>query len=237
MLKRYTPTSKTWPAANYRVSDILPSVLKQRRPNRGFEGIAGSANGRTAYTVTQNSMGATSAGSFYRDSRLLRVIRMDISDPLNLQVTGQFVVLMSPVTDYPPGNFARDMKISAVAWVAKDKLLFLERTDKAGSGGATLILVDLSCATDAKDHPAAPAEPLVLENVATDLAALGIVPATTSVFLDVNLGLPEITNFKLEGLSILNANKVALSNDNDFGIADPNAASKVYEIRLGQSLR
>jgi alkaline phosphatase len=31
---------------------------------------------------------------------------------------------------------------------------------------------------------------------------------------------PELTDFKLEGLCILNANEVAISNDNDFGIGD-----------------
>jgi alkaline phosphatase len=238
VLKRYTPEGKPWIEAKYCVSDILPSVLKQRRANRGFESIAVSANGRTAYTMTQSPMGSTSTTSPYRDSRLVRVIRMDISDPLNLQVTGQFVVLMSPVTEYPAGNFARDLKISAASWVSRDRLLFLERTDKPGLGGAKLILVDLTEATDVTGLPAALAEPLVLENVATDLSALGIIPATSRVILDVNLELPSITDFKLEGLTILNANTVSLINDNDFGIGEsPNRDSKVYEIRLSTPLR
>ena len=84
---------------------------------------------------------------------------MDISDPLDLQVTGQFVVYMSPVSDYP-GNAARDLKISAASWVSEDRLLFLERTDKAGAGGAKLILVDLSDATDVTGRSEA-AVPLV----------------------------------------------------------------------------
>ena len=237
VLKRYTPVGKTLSGAHYSVSDILPPVLKERRANRGFEGIAVSPDGRTAYTVTQSPMGSTSAASPYRDSRLVRIIRMDISDPLNLQVTGQFVVLMSPVADYPAGNAARDLKISATSWVSEDRLLFLERTDKPGSGGAKLLLVDLTEATDVTDFPEAAAVPLILEKVTTDLAALGITPATSRVILDVNQELPAITDFKLEGLSILNANMVALSNDNDFGIVDPNSASKVYEILLSQPLR
>ncbi len=260
VLKRYTPGGKTLAAveftpgtvtaaANYSVSDRLPSVLKQRRANRGFEGIAVSADGRTAYTGMQSPMGSTSAGnptavppvppSPYRNSRLVRVLRMDISDPLDLRVTGQFVVYMSPATDYPLGNNARDLKISATARVSENRLLFLERTDKTGAGGAKLILVDLTNATDVTGRTDA-GTPLVYENAATNLAALTpeVVPATTQVVLDVNAELPGIIDFKLEGLAILNDNTVSISNDNDFGIGDaPGRSSKIWQIRLSRQLR
>ncbi len=257
VLRRYTPQGKTLgafvtppgfkpvgmtPAANYTVRDILPAVLKQRRANRGLESIAVSPDGRTAYAVMQSPLGSTSSGSPYRDSRLVRILRLDISDPLNLQVTGQFVAYLSPVAAYPTGNFARDLKISAAEWVSEDRILILERTDKLGAGGvnlggAKLIMVDLTGATDVSGHPDA-GLPLILEKVTTDLTALGITPATSTVVLDVNLELPAITDFKLEGLSILNANQVSISNDNDFGIGDlPGRATKVYTIRLSQPLR
>jgi alkaline phosphatase len=246
VLKRYTPGGKTWPLANYSVSDILPAVLKERRANRGLEGIAVSADGRTAYTVMQSPLGSTAVGSPQRDSMLVRILRMDITDPLNLQVTGQFVAYFQPMFTYPAGNFPRDLKISAVSWVSEDRLLILERSDKLGAGGvnqggAKLVLIDLTEATDVSDaaqFPAAAAIPPVLENGTTDLGLLGIVPASSRVVLDVNLELPTITDFKLEGLSILNDNDVALSNDNDFGIGDsPGRSSKVWQIRLSQPLR
>jgi len=233
VLKRYTPVGKTLPGANYTVSDILPPVFKQRRANRGFEAIPISSDGRTAYTVTQSPMGPTSATSPYRESRLVRVLRMDISDPLNLQVTGEFVVLMLPASDYPAGVNQRDLKISGAGWIAKDKLLFEEHSDTAA---AKLFVVDLTGATDVKDFASAAAVPLVLENVATDLAALGITPATTTVVLDLAT-LPEITERKLEGMSILNANEISMSNDNDFGIGtNPDSVSTVYTIRLSTPL-
>src|ERR1051326_8930646 len=77
VLKRYTPVGKTLPGANYSVSDILPPVLKQRRANRGFESIAVSSDGRTAYAILQSPMGSTSATSPYKDSRLVRLLRID----------------------------------------------------------------------------------------------------------------------------------------------------------------
>jgi alkaline phosphatase len=235
VLKRYTPIGKTLPGANYVVSDILPPVFKQRRANRGFESIPMSSDGRTAYAILQSPMGSTSLTSPYRESRLIRILRMDISDPLNLQVTGEFVLLMQPVSDYPTGNHQRDLKVSGAAWVAEDKLLIEEHTDVAA---AKLVLVDLSGATDVKDFASAAAVPLVLENVNTDLSALGITPAATSVILDLGQDLPEITERKLEGMTILNANEISISNDNDFGIgANPNEVSKVYTIRLNTPLR
>jgi len=242
VLKRYTPGTKTWPLANYSVSDTLPTVLKERRANRGLESIALSPDGRTAYAVMQSPLGSTAAGSPFRDSLLVRILRMDISDPLNLQVTGEFVHFLRPPTEYPAGNFARDLKVSAADWVSEDRILILERTDKLGAGGtnlggAKLVLVDLTLATDVTGLPSA-GLPLVLENVNTDLASLGITPATSLVVLDVNQELPTITDFKLEGLSIQNDNQVSMSNDNDFGIGDsPGRSSKVWEIRLNQSLR
>jgi hypothetical protein len=74
VLKRYTPTSKTLSGAAYPVSNTLHNILAQRRSNRGFESVAVSDNGRTAYTMTQSPLGPTGAGAPTRNSRVLRVL-------------------------------------------------------------------------------------------------------------------------------------------------------------------
>jgi hypothetical protein len=52
-----------------------------------------------------------------------------------------------------------------------------------------------------------------------------------------NEELPELTDYKLEGLSILNANEVAISNDNDFGVTmNPKAKSRMWIIHLKDRL-
>jgi 3-phytase len=103
--------------------------------------------------------------------------------------------------------------------VNENKFLFLERSDellnRVNIGGAKLVLVDIASATNI--HGTAVADTLTPEAVTTDLAALGITPATSTVVF-TNEQTPEITDFKLEGLAILNPNEVAISNDNDFGI-------------------
>ena len=234
VLKRYIPSSKTLPGAAYPVSSTLPAILDQVRANRGMESIAVSPDGRTAYAVMQSPLGPTKNAA-YLTSRVVRLLRLDVRNPLNIQVTGQFLVLLSPVSDYPAGNTPDVLKFSSAAWVAHDKLLLIERTDEIGKGGARLILADLTRATDVSAMPEATT--LALEDVNTDLAVLGITPAATSTVLYFNDELPEITDFKLEGLSILNANEVAISNDNDFGVAmDPEAKSKMWIIRLKNQL-
>ena len=235
--KRYTPVSKTLPGADYPVSNTLPDVLKNRRSNRGFESMAVSDDGRTAYTMTQSPMGSTSASSVYRNSRVVRVFRMDVSDPLNLQVTGQFVVNLSPASDYPVGNAQRDLKISAATWVARDLLLVLELNDAAGIGGARLVLVDLRAASNVHGLPVA--DTLDLEDVNKGPAFFGLTPATSTVVYQQfeTDAIRLLPSGKLEGLSILNANEVAISNDNDFGIGDvPGTPSKLTILRLSDQL-
>jgi alkaline phosphatase len=217
------------------VSGILPPILDQVRANRGLEGLAVSPDGGTAYVIVQSPLGPTGGSSPYKNSRVLRMLRLDITDPLDIHVTGHFILLMSPVSSYPPGNTPDVMKVSAAAWVAPEKLLLIERTDEAGKGGARLILVDLQLATDIKDMPVA--NTLLPENVNTDLAKLGITPAASTSVLYFNEELPEITDYKLEGLSILNANEVAITNDNDFGVTlDPQAKSRLWIVRLSRPL-
>jgi hypothetical protein len=235
VLKRYTPQGKTLAGALYPVSDRLPAILAQRRANRGFECVAVSGDNRTAYVMTQSPLGPTGATAPTRNSRILRILRLDIRDPLNLQVTGQFLMQMSEAANYKPGNRQQDLKLSAAAWVSRNKLLVLERSDEVGIGGAKLILVDLKGATDVTNFPEA--QTLALENASLDLASLGITPARSTVVYE-NDETPELTDFKLEGLSILNRNEVAISNDNDFGIGDnlTGIPSRLWIIRLRDQL-
>ena len=237
VVRRYTPVSKTLPGADYPVSNTLPDVLKNRRGNRGFESMAVSDDGRTAYTVTQSPLGSTAVGSPYRDSRVVRVFRMDVRDPLNLQVTGQFPVLLSPASDYPAGNFQRDLKVSAATWVARDMLLLLELNDAADIGGMRLVLVDLRHASNVHGLPVA--DTLDLEDVDKGPAFLGFTPATSTIVYQQfqTDAIRLLPSGKLEGLSILNENEVAISNDNDFGIGDvPGAPSTLTLLRLSERL-
>lgn len=232
VLKRYTPAGKILAGAAYPVSDTLPPILSARRSNRGFEAIAVSEDERTAFVMTQSPLGPTSGGSATRNSRVLRVLKLDITDPMNVSVSGTHVLLLSPVSSYPAGNRPQDLKISAARSVAENKLLLLERSDEPGIGSAKLVLADLAAATDVSVMPLA--QTLALEDANLNLAAAGIAPIATQVIFS-NEETPELTDFKLEGLTILNRNTVAISNDNDFGVEGP-VSFQVWVIRLADRL-
>jgi hypothetical protein len=233
---RYTPSGKTLPGAGYAVSDSLPAILVNRRNNRGFEGVTVSPDGRTAYTATQSPLGSNASGSPYRNSRVLRILRLDVSDPYNLQVTGQFVVLMSDRSSYPASINQRDLKLSAMSWVGPDRLLLLERSDESARGGIRLLMADLSGATNI--HGLAMADTLLPEDVTTNLAAQGISPAATSVvFQEMETdAVRRFWTYKLEGMAILNRNDIAIINDNDFGVVIPDAPTNLWVVRLGAQL-
>lgn len=238
VIKRYTPVGKPLAGASYPVTELLPEVLgANRRNNRGFEGVAVSGDGHTAYVLTQSPLGTTSASKPYANTRVLRLLRLDVRKPLQARLTGQFVVLESLADRYPTGTRQRDLKVSSAAWIATDKLLLLERSDEAGRGGIRLVQVDLAGATDISTI--ARAQTLDLEDVTQGPAALGITPASTRVvFEEFETNTERIfSTYKLEGLTLRNENEVAISSDNDFGIgAVPGEQTKVWVVRLPDKL-
>lgn len=230
VLMRYTPVSKPLTGAAYPVKNILPDVYTQRRVNRGFENVSLSGDGKTAWITLQSPMGDAKADA-YKNSRILRTLKLDVSDPLNARVVGEYLTLGSAISDYPAGGKQADLKISDTAWIAGDKLLTLER-----AGGLVQLFVDdFSGATNVLSH--ADEGKLTFEDVATDLGALGVKTATRKlVFKSTDAG---ITDDKLEGLAILTPSVIALTNDNDFGIGDnkTGAPSKIWFVQLGTNLR
>jgi len=234
--RRYTPAGRTLPGAGYDVSDRLPAILRNRRINGGFEALTVSPNGKVAYTATQNPLGSAAGGSPYRNSRVLRVLRLDVSDPYDLRITGQFIWLMSHRSAYPAAIGQRHVKLSAMAWVSPDVLLLLERSDEPARGGVRLLLVDLRGATNVHGWPVA--DTLMPEDAATDLPALGITPASTDVvFQELETDEARIfSTYKLEGMAIRNRTDVAIINDNDFGILAPDSPTRLWVLRLATRL-
>ncbi len=232
VLVRSTPVSKPLPFAKYTVKNILPDVLLNRRNNRGFENVAVSPDGKTLYAITQAPVGSNKNAPD-KDSRVLRMLKIDLSDPLNVEAADikQYVVLTTPAAEYPAPTAQVDLKVSDMDWVAPDKLLILERA----TGEVKLLLVDLSTASEVSELSLA-----ALEGFAGQPASPlppGVTAAASQEVFSMLKELPQIGTEKLEGLSILNRNDVAIANDNDFGVGDGvGLASKMWIIRLKDQL-
>lgn len=232
VLVRYVPIGKTYPGAAYPVKNILPAVFKERRGNRGFENISLTPDGKTAYVTLQSPMG-DAKNKAYEKSRVVRILRLDVSQPNEVKVSGMFLVLQNEKTVYPETEKQKDLKYSDAVAFGQDQLLLLERATKK----VKLLVADLSTATNILDH--AEANTLLFEREGENLGKLAIKPAETREVFDSRDVFFQITTDKLEGLAVLSPGVIALSNDNDFGVGDDNPneyPSKVWVVRLGKSL-
>ena len=231
VLMRYLPKGKAKADTPYPVKDSLPEVLKNRRSNRGCENLALAPDGKTAYAILQSPMG-DAKDNRYSNSRTVRIVRLDCTNPLDIKVTGMFIVLQSSMSEYPSSSKQADLKFSDAVMLSSTKMLLLERAAKK----VKLIVADLANATNILDLPvAASLEP---EEKSESLGALHIEPAETSVAFNSVDVLFQLDTDKLEGLAILTPSVVALSNDNDFALGEntTNYPSRVWYIQLGKEL-
>ncbi|GLV48475.1 hypothetical protein TJA_16280 [Thermus sp. LT1-2-5] len=229
VLVRYTPRGVR-PAASYAVQDILPSILRQRRANRGLENLALSQDGTTAWLILQSPIGPTADPAFDR-SLVARAVRLDVSEPLRAKVTGLYLVPFSDPKEYPKPNRPRDLKYSAAAFVRDQTILLLER----GEGGARVYLVDFAQATNLLERP--DGESPELDKAGVDYAALGIRLPERRLLLET-WRLKEFDTDKLEGLALLeDGQTLAIADDNDFAITGREGPSRLWLVRLGERLR
>jgi len=229
ILMRYTPQGVR-PRASYPVRDLLPAILRERRNNRGLENLALSGDGKTAWALLQSPIGPTRDPAFDA-SLVVRAVRLDVSDPLRVQVTGMYLVPFSPPSAYPKPNRPRDLKYSAATWVREEQLLLLERAE----GGARVFLVDFARATNLLGRPDGQSRDL--DKAGVDYEGLGIRLPERQLLLET-WRLPEIDTDKLEGLALMeDGQTLALMDDNDFAITGQEGPTQLWLVRLPQALR
>lgn len=231
VLMRYLPKGKANKDTPYPVKDSLPEIFKNRRSNRGFESLALSPDGKTAYAILQSPMGDPKSPQ-YSDSRVVRMLRLDCRNPLDIKVTGMFLVLQSNMSDYPATSKQADLKFSDAAMLSDTQILLLERATKK----VKLIVADLKNATNILDLPISLS--LLPEEKSESLDTFNIKPAETSIAFNSVDVFFDLDTDKLEGMAVLTPSVVALSNDNDFALGEntTNYPSRVWYIQLGKEL-
>ncbi|GIW09189.1 MAG: hypothetical protein KatS3mg061_0246 [Dehalococcoidia bacterium] len=233
--RRLVPQGVKLPQADYLVEETLPAIYARRKSNRGFEGLAISRDEQTLYLALQSPL-SNPTRAVGEQSRQTRILAVDARSGLPV---GEWIYRFDPAGEFARGAIPDDMKLSALVWLNATTLLVLERTDEV----AKLYLVDLSQATNILgsrwDDPATTPS---LEALA-DPAEAGIQVLPKRLLVDLSR-LPEMPG-KIEGVAVVDAQTLAIANDNDFDIGEFDAAgnnqgkgvkSQVLLVRLAQPL-
>ena len=239
VLKRYIPAGLKLEGADYPVAAVLPAIYTKRKINRGFEGLALSRDQQTLYAVLQSPL-LNPDRKIGEGSRNTRLLAFDIASE---KVTAEYVYRFDVAKEFDPNpkTTPDEMKLSGVAFINPTTLLVLERTDAV----AKLYSVDLSKATNIlhtnwDDPKTAPSLEALVDPATINL---NVLPKSLVVDLSSLEGMPE----KIEGVALVDATTIAVSNDNDFDSeenqydAEGNNAGKgktsqILTISLGKPL-
>lgn len=194
---------------------VLPAVYAQRRTNRGFEAIALEGNKLYAFIQSAIDNPDLANDNTSRNSRNLRILEFDIATH---QVTGEYLYILDSISG--SGN-ARTDKLGDAVSLGNGKFLVVERDDRSTTSANKLIYeIDLRGATNINNPSnltSLPAGKTIEQLSVAELATANLDPVSKRLVTNVaTLGYTGVE--KLEGLALINANTLAIINDNDFGI-------------------
>ena len=215
--ERHVPAGTALAAADTTVIDDLPAALADRRDNRGFEALAISPDATRVYALLQSPLEHPEKGAARRSGN----VRLLVADAATGRPLAEHVYRLGDPDD--PDYLRRgcppdDGKLCAMATVADGVLVVLEQGD---GGLARLYRVELAGATDTLGRPDA-VEPIrdleaaAIEPVRKRLVA-DLAPRLASMRGDV-LGRDAKGSIKIEGLAVVDAARLLLVNDDDFGV-------------------
>jgi hypothetical protein len=228
VLERHVPEGVALPGADTRVIADLPAAYGDRRDNRGFEGLALSADGRSLFVILQSPLDhpTKKAGKQTGNVRLL-VVDASTGSP----VAEHVYRLGDPADPHwaAAGAPPEDGKLCCLAALADGTLAVLEQDE---TGLLRLYRADPRAATDTLPRTRRGDGP-ALETIA-DLAAAEIAPLVKTLLVDLGPLVPRLRAdvfdeetagrggpaLKIEGLAVLDAGRVLLVNDNDFAVPE-----------------
>jgi len=224
VVARHVPKGLGLAGAAYPVRETLPALYARRKPNRGFESLALTPDGRRLYAILQSPLLHPDRATG-EASRLLRVLVLDAA---SLEPVAEHVIVAEPAESFGEAEQAK-MKVGDATAATALALLIVEGVDAR----SRVYRADFSRATNLlgsrwDDPDARPA----LESLAPDaLRAHGIVPAAKSLVADLPAALPGIPA-KTEGLALVDPVTLALGNDNEFGVRADTAPSTLMLLKI-----
>lgn len=235
------------------VRRVLPAIYSKRRANRGIEGVAISDDGRHLYALMQNALdtkpATTSGGVAIPDGtkpklhRSLRLVEINLRAKGGPVVSREFLYPIDRNTNPRPAGVSdadwQDLyRTSDLAWIAPGRLAVDDRDDSPAGGGTdhkVVYAVDLAGGTDLTRLPAGSVAAVDRDAGTLDaytpelLAAAGVVPVPKAPILDVGTTYP---HDKLEGVALVGRDRIAVVNDNDFGLgAQLDTLPPAYEAK------
>ncbi|XGV89095.1 MAG: esterase-like activity of phytase family protein [Limnothrix sp. BL-A-16] len=218
LLNRFIPqgTAAAQQPAGTFGTEILPAVYGSRRANRGFEAVALDGNKLYAFIQSAIDNPDSTADTTSRGSRNLRIVQLDIS---TREVTAEYLYILDDITRSGDG---RTDKIGDAVAIGGGQFAVIERDDLTDTSSNKLIYqIDLAGATNI-NSPAnlrqLPPGKTIEQLTYAELKAAGIEPVAKRLL--VNAAEAGYVNVdKPEGLARVDANTLAIVNDNDFGLA------------------
>jgi hypothetical protein len=198
-------------------TEVLPAVLAQRRQNRGFEALAMQNGKLYAFVQSPARNPATLSNATLNALQNVRLVEFDPAT----HAVRQFIYIM----DNPPatGDDTRADKIGDATALPGGGFLVVERDDDAlpedplATITKKVYAFDLGAATDITNFVGNASKSLD-EMTRDELLAAGVTPIAKVLHVDLaSAGYNQVE--KVEGLALIDADTIAVVNDNDFGVA------------------
>jgi hypothetical protein len=215
--------------------ETLPAVYNKLRQNRGAEALSITPDGKYMFMGMQSPL--RNPGKTTDNARQLRIIKFDLA---TLQPVAEYAYVAEDAKQF--ANLKQsDIVISDMVAVNENMLLIDERDKNAGDKAQLkrIYAVDLSDATNilGKYDDSKLAGKTLEQMSIDDLKANGVLPPSKRTILDaVAFKYPYE---KIEGLSLVNGNTIAIVNDNDFGIGSTSAdnGTELWTFKLPYTLQ
>lgn len=191
----------------------LPAVLAKRRANRGMEGLCITPDGKTLVGTIQSMMYVPTK-TLATNTTLTRIVTFDIA-------TGQTKQYL-----YKQNGGASD-SVCDITAISNTEFLVIERDGNFGSQGGTkkVYRINIAGASDVNGTDITAVDGLKINNKALEqstwdeITSAGIKPVSKILAVDLVAKLG-YEHDKFEGIVYLGNNKLAVFNDDDFGILD-----------------
>lgn len=196
------------------VKEAIPAAYMNLRSNRGAEAVGITPDGKWMFMAMQSPLRNPDKST--DNSRQLRILKLNLE---TLEPAAEFVYMAEDAAQFNDLKQS-DIVISDLVAVNEHTLLIDERDKNAGDKAQLKRIYEADLSTAANvlgQYDTASSGGKTLEQMtAADLKESGIMPVAKRTVIDaVEFGFPYE---KIEGLSLINGNTIAIINDNDFGV-------------------